>query len=75
MKLKEAREIGKECGLLTDAECIVNIEIHAMSLFEYTKISSELKELMQDCIHNGVDYNTIMDEYNRKFNEHVSNNQ
>lgn len=71
MKLKEAREIGKECGLSTDAECIANIEIHCMNLFPYSDIDKELQELMDDCKSNGIDYIKIMDEYNKRFNEAI----
>jgi len=72
MKLAYAREIGKECGLDTDAECIANIEIHCMSLFDYTKLEAELKELRDDCMSNGIDYDKIMDDYNKRFNEALS---
>ena len=42
MKLKKCIEIGKECGLTTVGECIDNINIHSMNLFEYTKIDKEM---------------------------------
>lgn len=72
MKWKEAKDIGRECGMSTDAECIANIEMHAMNLFEYSKLSAELKELKDDCIANGIDYDTIMAEYDRQFNERIA---
>jgi len=45
MKLKEALEIGIDCGLETARECIRNINIHALSLFSYSEICEELNEL------------------------------
>jgi len=48
MKLKDAIEFGKDCGLNTVEECVSNIEIHAMNLFRYTEINKELKELYDE---------------------------
>ena len=48
MKLAEAIEIGKECGLETIEEFILNIELHSVSLFSYDKIREELNELYQE---------------------------
>jgi hypothetical protein len=48
MKLEEALEIGKECGLTTIEECVLNIEIHAPNLFAYTEIDKELRELYDE---------------------------
>lgn len=45
MTLKECRELGHLCGLETDKECILNVEIHALSLFKYEDIDDELEEL------------------------------
>lgn len=45
MTLKKCLEIGDACGLETVAECILNIELHAPSLFDYKKINEELLEL------------------------------
>lgn len=45
MKLKEALEIGIDCGLKTVRECVRNIDIHALSLFSYSEINKELNEL------------------------------
>jgi len=47
MNLKEAIEMGKECGLDTIEECITNVEIHAVNFFPYDKIDEELKELYE----------------------------
>lgn len=48
MKLKECLDFGKNCGLKTLDECVLNIEIHATLLFPYTKINKELNELYED---------------------------
>lgn len=48
MKLAEAIDIGKECGLETIEESILNIELHSVSLFLYDKIREELNELYQE---------------------------
>ena len=45
MKLKEALEIGIDCGLETARECIRNIQIHSLSLFSYSEIGKEIDEL------------------------------
>lgn len=48
MKIKEALEIGEECGLLTIKESLLNIQIHAASLFSYENIQTELKNLYDE---------------------------
>ena len=53
MKLKEAVEIGLECGLGTLGEAIDNIFIHSMNLFPYTKIEQETSELINDLRSQG----------------------
>lgn len=47
MKLKECLEIGKECGLTTLNEALMNIEIHATNVFSYSEMSNELNELYE----------------------------
>ena len=42
MKLGEALRIGKECGLETVQEALSNISGHAMNMFPYDDINSEL---------------------------------
>lgn len=62
MKVKEAIELGKACGLETIKECIINIEIHSPSLFAYTKINEELNELYEDLKKNyPSDYKFIVE--------------
>lgn len=48
MKLKEAMELGMICGLETIEECLLNIELHATSLFAYSELNQELNELYED---------------------------
>lgn len=48
MKLKEALEIGIDCGFETARECLRNIDIHALSLFLYSEINQEMNELYAD---------------------------
>lgn len=48
MTLKAALDIGIGCGLETVDECIYNIELHAVNLFEYSKINDELAELRME---------------------------
>ena len=48
MKLNEAIDLGKECGLETIEECLLNVELHSTSLFAYSKLNQELTELYED---------------------------
>jgi hypothetical protein len=57
MKLKDACEIGIDCGLEMTGEALMNIEILkldvvAISLFSYDKINEEITELRSE-------YNTV----------------
>ena len=45
MTLKDCLEIGIECGLQTVSEAILNIEIHAISIFSYSELNKELEQL------------------------------
>lgn len=49
MKLKTALELGQECGLTTVGDAVYNIRLHAMNIFEYSKINEEYKELIDEC--------------------------
>ena len=44
MKLKDAIEIAKGCGLTTIGEAVFNIKIHAMSIFNYGEETKEIHE-------------------------------
>jgi hypothetical protein len=46
MKLFDAMEIGSDLGLETVEEAVRNIYIHAMNMFPYDEITTELAELM-----------------------------
>ena len=48
MTLKKACEIGKNTGCITVGEAILNIEIHATSLFSWSDMAAELKELVDE---------------------------
>lgn len=45
MKLKDACDIGLDCGLETTGEAVMNIELHAISIFNYDQIPAEIAEL------------------------------
>lgn len=55
MKVKEACEIAEDCGLETIGEAILNIEIHAISLFSYDELNKELSELYEDAKNYHMD--------------------
>lgn len=48
MTLKQCLEIGKECGLETIGESLFNIDLHAMNIFEYSKITEEINQLVSE---------------------------
>jgi len=48
MKLDAAIALGDACGLETIEECVCNVEMHAMSLFLYSEVEAELKELQDE---------------------------
>lgn len=56
MKLQRALEIARSCGLDTVGEAILNIELHSSSLFTYSELDAELKELYAEA--EGIDINT-----------------
>lgn len=64
MKLKSAIEIAKDCGLDTIGEAIMNIKIHAMSIFEYGKEAEEYKELVDECKKLGLESETKIIDVN-----------
>ena len=55
MTLKEACDIGLECGCRTVGEVLLNVEIHATSLFKMDDLVDELIELMEDAEDYGDD--------------------
>lgn len=48
MTLKSCLEIGIECGLKTISEAMLNIEIHALSIFSYSDLNKELEQLYKE---------------------------
>ena len=56
MKLKQARETGIACGLEHNCEHVNNIVAHAISIWPYNKIASEIAELIEDAKKNGVKF-------------------
>jgi len=48
MKLAKCIELGRACGLSSLESCVLNVEIHATSLFTYDEINKELQELYSD---------------------------
>ena len=53
MKLKTACNIALDCGLNTIGEAIMNIDIHATSVFSYREMNKDLAELYKDA--KGID--------------------
>ena len=60
MKLKTCLEIGKECGLTTVKEAVMNISYHAINIFVYDKIKEEMYELEGELDEAGIDNNTLI---------------
>lgn len=48
MTLKSCLEIGSACGLETVLEAIMNIDIHALNIFNYSKITEEINEIIKE---------------------------
>ena len=59
MKEKEECEIANECGLKTIGEAILNIELHAVSLFSYDELYEELTELYEDAKNYHMDVSVL----------------
>ena len=56
MKLAECIELGHACGLSSLNSCVLNVEIHATSLFTYDEINKELQELYLDLKEKEPEY-------------------
>lgn len=48
MVLIKALEIGMDCGLYTVNEALLNIDLHAMSIFKYEDINEEVLEMYDE---------------------------
>ena len=54
MKLQQAREFGKVCGLGEDREHVNNILHNATSLFSYSEMEREIDELTEEAEKAGL---------------------
>ena len=54
MKAKKMLDLADACGLHTAFEAYNNIEIHALNLFDYDDIESEIRELKDALIKNKI---------------------
>lgn len=48
MTLKTCLEIGLDCGLETIGEAVYNIDLHAMSIFDYKTMNQEILHLYKE---------------------------
>lgn len=48
MKLEDCLYIGRECGLSTVGEAVLNVMLHAVNIFSYSDINEQLEELYKD---------------------------
>lgn len=62
MKLKDALEIGKDCGLTDMGEAVLNIEIHAMNIFIYDEEEQELAELFKEVNDSGFKADDLIED-------------
>lgn len=58
MKLITALNIGRDCGLETVSEAILNIDMHAICIFRYEEIPEEMNELETEYINSGYSKDT-----------------
>lgn len=66
MKLKEALEIGIDCGLDTVSEAILNIRFRAINIFAYDKEESEYNELIEDFLQSEFDLEDSIEDCLKK---------
>lgn len=48
MTLRDCLEIANNCGLETVGEALYNINLHAMMIFEYSKMNQELTQVYNE---------------------------
>ena len=60
MKLIEALNIAKACGLNTVGEAVMNIRLHAVSLFPFEDLPSEFEQLESEV--KSFDKDTLISE-------------
>lgn len=56
MKLKNAIELGRDCGLETSEEAVNNILVHDTMLFVYDNIREEEAELLKEAREAGIQF-------------------
>ena len=72
MKLYNALDLGRECGLEAVSEAIINVEIHCGNLFSYDKMDKEFDELyseLEDYIKIGGSFKDNVNEAMKKLEE------
>lgn len=72
MKLYDALNLGKDCGLGTVNEAITNIEIHGASIFLYIEMNKEYHELydgLEDYIKIGGSLEDNINDAMKKLEE------
>lgn len=47
MKLEDCLYIGRECGLSTVGEAVLNVMLYAVNIFSYSEINEQLEEIIQ----------------------------
>jgi hypothetical protein len=60
MRLIEALNIAKACGLNTVGEAVMNISLHAVSLFPFEDLPSEFEQLESEA--KSFDKDTLISE-------------
>jgi hypothetical protein len=69
MKLYNALDLGRNCGLETVSEAILNVEIHCSNLFSYDEMDKEFDELyseLEDYIIIGGSFKDNVNEAMKK---------
>lgn len=54
MKLKDAIELGRDCGLETPEESVNNVLVHSTMMFPYGETAKEEAELLKESADAGV---------------------
>jgi len=54
MKLKDAIELGQDCGLTTPEESVNNVLVHDTMMFPYGEIAKEEAELLKEAKDMGM---------------------
>lgn len=60
MKLIKCLEIGRSCDLETVGEAMLNIDMHAISIFDYEKLTEELSEMHDEFNSSGFTKDTLI---------------